>query len=746
MSKTQHRAMPTAVAEGAIRRLSGLPESAVRVSITERIGDGFRVLSADGVLTIVASGAGSAVAGYAAFARRTGAAHVSRLGTRPIGGELPAKATVSGDAAMGHRIAYNLTVGGYTTPFYDWAQWEHEIDLLAAGGVTAAHLTLGQELVLLRTFLQCGYEEQEILRWLGPPSHQPWLWLNNIQNFGRGTSRTLVEDRARLARKVIERMRDLDIVPILPGFSGTVPPDFTKRWTDTRTVPQGRWFKDVVGPVRPDWLDSTTDAYAAVAEIFYAEQRAAFGTTGMWAVDLVHEGGHTGGTDLGSAARGVQKAMTAADPDATWVMQAWSGNPRRELLDAIDTDRVIVLDITGEHHGEDGFGPAPWAWGILPNYGGRTGLYGDLEAVAALPRRWRGESRLPGLVGMANMAEGTANNPILWDLFNDLTWADEPLDLREWVREWTASRYGAADAQADEAWQILMATAYGPWRHMHQGGLPAETLQALAGVPVDASHVHGAPEFAETLVQVADAMSEALPPYACTDSVIAAVPSLDANQASLLGPSALAYPEGALIPALRALLGAAERLDSPGMRYDLVDVARQVAEDVARTALRLVADAARSGDVKAYDAAARRLLVLIDAQEAVLSTNEHFLLGSWLADAQAWGSDEEEGHYLSMEAKRLLTSWGYEDATVLAEYATRSWAGLVGDYYRSRWALWLDEVRQTLVGGKTQPVDWYARADQWSRAHTVYPDRPSGDPRSAAAAVLDLAIRITENP
>ncbi|MFE0420268.1 alpha-N-acetylglucosaminidase TIM-barrel domain-containing protein [Streptomyces tendae] len=81
--------------------------------------------------------------------------------------------------------------------------------------------------------------------------------------------------------------------------------------------------------------------------------------------------------------------------DATWVMHAWSGKPRQGLLDAIDTDRVIVLDITGEHHREDGFGPAPWAWGILPNYGGRTNLYGDLEAVAALPRLWRGESQLP---------------------------------------------------------------------------------------------------------------------------------------------------------------------------------------------------------------------------------------------------------------------------------------------------------------------------------------------------------------
>ncbi|PSM39069.1 hypothetical protein C6Y14_34205 [Streptomyces dioscori] len=741
MTEYQHSASPAAAAQAAVRRLSGLPEHAVRVTITTQINDGFHVRSSGDILVITASGAGSAVAGYASFARRTGVAHVSRLGTRPVDRDLPEAAEVSGDALFDRRVAYNLTVGGYTTPFYDWAQWEHEIDLLAAGGVNAAHLTLGQELAYLNTFLRYGYDEQEILQWLGPPSHQPWLWLNNIQNFGRGISRALVNNRATLARRVIEQMQELDICPILPGFSGTVPPDFSKHHAGARTVPQGRWFKDVAGPIRPDWLDTTTHAYASVATTFYREQRAAFGTTGMWAVDLIHEGGSTGGTDLGSAACGVQKAMTAANPDATWVMQAWAGNPRRELLDAIDTDRVLVLDLTGEHHHEDGFGGTDWVLGILPNYGGRTALYGDLADVAALPLQWRHGHRAPGLVGLANMAEGVGNNPVLWDLFNDLTWAGQPIDLRSWVQEWTASRYGAADPQANEAWRILLRTAYGPWRHGTQGGLPAETVQALAGIPVDAAEVHGAPEFAATLLQVEDAMTEAVPPYASTDSVIAAVPSLDANQASLMGPRAAAYPDGALIPALRALLDAAERLDSPGMSYDLVDLARQVADDVARTALHTVASAARSRDLKAFDDATRHLLDLIDAQDVVLATNEHFLLGRWLADAQAWGADEEESRYLSMEAKRLLTSWGYEDSAVLAEYATRSWAGLVGGYYRARWSLWLNEVRATLVGGTTKPVNWYIRADQWNRAETTYPDRPYGDTRSAAAAVLALAVR-----
>jgi alpha-N-acetylglucosaminidase len=144
---------------------------------------------------------------------------------------------------------------------------------------------------------------------------------------------------------------------------------------------------------------------------------------------------------------------------------------------------------------------------------------------------------------------------------------------------------------------------------------------------------------------------------------------------------------------------------------------------------------------EAYDAAARRLLDLIDAQEAVLGTNEHFLLGTWLADARAWGADEAEGDYLAIEAKRLLTSWGNEDATGPGRQSRATPGPVCGPYYRSRWALWLGEVRATLDGATTQPVDWYIRADQFNRADITHPDHPAGDTRLAAAAVLDLAVR-----
>ncbi|MGH3585279.1 MAG: alpha-N-acetylglucosaminidase TIM-barrel domain-containing protein, partial [Pseudonocardia sp.] len=285
----------------------------------------FGVDAAGGRLRIRASDGVAAMSAYAAYARRTGLASVSRFGIRPITGELVEGISIEKECRFPVRVAHNITVGGYTTPYFDWDQWQRELDLLAAAGVNTVQLTLGQEAVWLDTFRRFGYRREEVLSWIAPPSHQPWQWLNNIEYFGAGTSLQLVEGRVELANRVLVRMRELGMRAILPGFSGTVPRGFAARNPGSRTIPQGKWFLDLGGPERPDWLASNTQCYDAVADVFYAEQHRLFGAGGMWSVDLLHEGGTAGEVPLAEAARGVEAGMRRADPGYTWVVQAWLG-------------------------------------------------------------------------------------------------------------------------------------------------------------------------------------------------------------------------------------------------------------------------------------------------------------------------------------------------------------------------------------------------------------------------------------
>jgi alpha-N-acetylglucosaminidase len=730
-------------ARAAIQRLSGLPQAAIEVRLEPGPEERFDVSAAGGRLIIAASTPVAAVTGYAQFARTTGAGSVSRSGVRPLAA-IPDDAHHSATASVARRVAYNMTVGGYTTPFFSWSDWERELDLLAASGVNAAHLTLGQEAVWLDSFAQFGYTETELLAWIVPPSHQAWQWLNNIQGYGGGTSRELVESRAELARRVLARMDELGITPILPGFSGTVPPGLADRIPGAEIVPQGRWFADVAGPMRPDWLDTATPEYGRVAAAFYASQHRLFGVGGTWAVDLLHEGGKLGSGSLSDAATGVEAAMRAADPDYTWVVQGWGGNPRQELLDALDGEHLLILDLVGEHWKKmDGYRGVPWVWGILPNYGGRNGLYGDLSAVAAAPAELFSGTDAGNLVGITDMAEGVANNPVLWDLLHDIAWTREPIDLEAWMTAWVTARYGRADRNALAAWETIRRHAYGPWRIPETAPIPVETAVAMMGLPVDAANVAGEkPESPFDGMGAGEGEFEDFQIYAATDSIVNAVPSLDANQASSVGPRVLGYPADALRPALAELIAASDDLEwTPSFHYDLVDVARQVLVDTARLVLPRVKAAFEAADATVFEAHAAEFLELVDLLDDVLAGHPEFRLDTWTTAAAATTDDPAEQARVVGWTIRLLTVWGEREDGFLIEYATRDWAGLVGDYYRSRWERWFGELARVLRGEPTSAIDWYEHAEQWIESGAWAAAPSVTDPLVTARRALEFAER-----
>ena len=55
--------------------------------------------------------------------------------------------------------------------------------------------------------------------------------------------------------------------------------------------------------------------------------------------------GESGDVPVSEAALDVQDALEKAHPGARWMMLAWQGNPRQELLSGVDRDKLLVIDI-----------------------------------------------------------------------------------------------------------------------------------------------------------------------------------------------------------------------------------------------------------------------------------------------------------------------------------------------------------------------------------------------------------------
>ncbi|MBB4894716.1 alpha-N-acetylglucosaminidase [Streptomyces olivoverticillatus] len=679
-------------AAAALARLLPRHHGQVTFRTVRRPGgaDAFRVSGQSGRITVEGSTPAVQLTGLHWYLRHVAHAHFSWAGEQTqLPERLPAvRSPLAREANVAHRFVLNDTNDGYTGPYHGWDYWERELDVLALHGFNEVLVYTGADAVYHRTFLEHGYSDAELRRWVPGPAHQPWWLLQNMASFGGPVSRELLDRRAALAQKIVRRLRELGMTPVLPGYYGTVPPGFAERNKGARTVPQGDWG----GFRRPDWLDPRTPHFARVAQTFYRVQQDLCGESTLYKMDLLHEGGNPGDVPVGAAARAVEKALRTAHPDATWAILGWQENPRREIVDAVDRDRMLVLDGISDHYPnvtdrEADWAGTPYAFGSIWNFGGHTALGANAPDWAELYHRWRTKEG-SALSGIALMPEAADNNPAGLALFADLAWSDAPVDLRDWFTRWPGYRYGGEDAHAVRAWDVLRRTAYGTSR--------------------------------------TDGWSEQ------ADGLFGARPDLAVNRAGTWSPRRLRYDAAEFDKALPALLAVAPALrGSSAYRHDLLDVARQSIANRSRQLLPRIKAAYDDGNRTRFGELTRQWLDWMDLLEQAVATSESHLLGRWIADARSWGSSDAERDRLAADALSLLTVWGPRasaDGGKLHDYANREWSGLVGGLYRLRWKTYFTELDAALAAGRApRPVDWYAVEDHWARSRPTTRTRPAGD-------------------
>ncbi|MFD9904137.1 alpha-N-acetylglucosaminidase [Streptomyces sp. NPDC059063] len=690
-------------AAAAARRL--LPRHADQLAFEALPGtrDTFRVSGERGAVVIAGSTPAVQLKGLYHYLKHSARANITWAGRQlDLPKLLPDPGrTTTRRANVPHRFVLNDTNDGYTNAYHDWSYWERELDVLALHGYNEVLVYVGADAVYHRVFQEFGYGDAELRAWVPGPAHQPWWLLQNMAAFPHPVSRQLLARRARLGRRIADRLRELGMTPVLPGYFGTVPPDFAGRNPGARTVPQGNW----VGFRRPDWLDPRTDAFARVAAAFYRVQNDLFGPSTMYKMDLLHEGGKPGDVPVGEAARAVEKALRAAHPGAVWVILGWQHNPPKALTDAVDKDRMLVVDGLSDRFPtvtdrEADWGSTPYTFGSIWNFGGHTALGANTPDWAALYERWRTKDGST-LRGISLMPEAADNNPAAFELFSELAWHDGDLDLEEWFRQWATTRYGGVDHSAQAAWDALRRTCYGTTR--------------------------------------ADSWAEG------ADGLFGARPSLTVASAASWSPKAMRYEPDDFAPALGHLLSVRKELrGSSAYRRDLLDVARQALSNRSRVLLPQIRDAYEQRDTARFDRLTRTWLGHVDLLDRLVATDARQLLGRWVADARAWGADARERDRLAYDQLSLLTVWGTRagaDAG-LKDYANREWAGLVGGLYRLRWRTYFDGLRAALDEGREpEPVDWFALEDRWTRDPGRLAVRPAGDTYAVAKKVRDALDR-----
>ena len=717
----------------------GISRNRIDLRIVAAARPFYQVQVRGGRLRVEGSSPVAVVRGTYAYLNRLGLLAVSWEGNRAV--PIPPLAEYRGprvESPFLSRAYLNTCTYGYTTPWWNWRRWEREIDWMAAHGIDMPLALEGQEYVWRALWREQGLDDATIGRSLSAAPFLPWQRMGNIEGYRAPLQPGWIEKKHALQLRILAGMRALGMTPVLPAFAGYVPKAFAERHPEAKIYRMRAWE----GFHETYWLDPSDPLFAKLATRFLQLYRAAYGPGDHYLADAFNEmvppiaedGSDANSSSYGdssanrAAARAaalpadvrdrrlaaygerLYRSITAAAPNATWVMQGWLFGADKSFwipdaiaafLSRVPDTGMLILDIGNDRYpgvwrDTKAFDGKPWIYGYVHNYGGSNPVYGDLQyyrddigAIVANPAHGR-------LNGFGLFPEGLHTNSVVYEQAYDLAWNNGEASLTDWLARYTRARYGKTAPQTVAAWQDIVAGTY----------------RTRYWTPRWWKDRAGAYLFFKR-------------------------PSLDGDN----------YPEAPGDPAqlrrgIEGLLQQARASHAAGLfSFDLVDFTRHYASLSLDAALRQAIADYKAGRVAAGDRSVARVRALALAIDHMIGAQPESL-AHWITDARAYADTPQEAKAYTADAKAQVTIWGGDGN--LTDYASKAWQGMYADYYLPRWALFLNALRAAAVTGK--PFDEAATRQailgwekHWVADGTVYRQVRPKDPIGEARALMRIA-------
>ncbi|TMW96592.1 hypothetical protein EJD97_007133 [Solanum chilense] len=645
----------------------------------------------------------------------------------------------------------NVVTSSYSYVWWDWQRWEKEIDWMALQGINLPLAFTGQEAIWQKVFLDYNITTQELNNFFGGPAFLAWARMGNLHAWGGPLSQNWLNIQLALQKRILSRMQELGMTPVLPSFSGNVPAALKKIFPSANITRLGDW-NTVSGDSR--WcctflLSPSDPLFIEIGEAFIQKQIKEYGhITDIYNCDTFNE--NTPPTDdptyISSLGSAVFKAMSKANSNAVWLMQGWLfysdskywKPPQMEaLLHSVPRGKMIVLDLFADvkpiWKSSSQFYGTPYIWCMLHNFGGNIEMYGVLDAVASGPIDAR-TSENSTMVGVGMCMEGIEHNPVVYELMPEMAFRGGNFQLQGWLKSYSRRRYGKVNDQIEAAWEILYHTIYNC-----TDGIAFHNTDYIVKFPdwdpsgktetgisgTDMSNQNGMQQLAGFQWNRRFLFSE---------------------RSSSLPKPHLWYSTEDVIKALKLFLDAGKELSgSLTYRYDLVDLTRQSLSKLANQVYLDAISAFHHEDVKALSLNSQKFLQLIKDIDKLLAADDNFLLGTWLESAKNLAMNSDEMKQYEWNARTQITMWydnGKYNQSKLHDYANKFWSGLLEAYYLPRASMYFKLLSRSLE----EKVDfnllewrkeWIAYSNKWQESKELYPVKAKGDALAIATVLYE---------
>lgn len=602
----------------------------------------------DGVLTVKGSSGVALCRGFYDFVKSQGTGISTWSGSRfekPSVTSVPERSVTS--PYRDHQYM-NVVTYGYTTPYWDQARWDKEIDWMALHGIDMPLVLIAQEAVYRMVFKDMGLSDAEIDEWEVGPAHLPWMRMGNLagNSFDGPLSKAWNEGQIALAKHVINRLRRLGMKPIFPAFGGFVPPKFTQHHSGTTEATGWEWVPQSLRNYR---LNPSSPAFVEVGRRFIAKWDSIFGAGRYYLSDSFNEmkipQDKALMTQYGDS---IYHSIRSANPEAVWVMQGWTlsyqlGSWQNGIFEAlvknVPDDKFMMLYMATDYRNNlwetyPAFYGKQWVWSVLPNMGGKTAMTGYIDKYANDRRTpWSSPNR-GNLTGYGFGPEGVENNEILYELITDGGWTSQHQDINvsNWLKQYSLCRYGEY-TEAQKAYHDgLRKSVYNSFRDHPQFGWQVRTN-------------------------------------------ITGMGSVNQNED---------YYKG--VEALFANVDALKQRKSPLLQHDLVEAAALYCSGKIERLNTRIQSAIDQSQPQLADSLLHVLETLMTDMDRALTCHPLYNLTHWEQLAQDMGTNAAEKKRYAQNARRIVSTWiqPHNRTEPVNDYSCRVWAGLVRDYYMPR--------------------------------------------------------------
>ncbi|MEJ2445177.1 MAG: alpha-N-acetylglucosaminidase [Exilibacterium sp.] len=711
------RTQEALAARAVLQRVSGASLNNLKLKLIAGNSDQdwYQVFVQDGVATVYGSSVSALSYGAYHYLRDTGALSVSWEGKRVA---IPERFSTANEhtsktySPFGQRVYLNVCAYGYSLPWWDWQRWEQEIDWMALHGINAVVAMEGQEYVWQKLWREFAITDTELGNYFSGPAFTPWQRMGNIEAHMGPLPQSWIDKKHALQMKILQRLRELGIEPVVPAFGGYVPKQFAEKYPDAKIYKMQPWtgFKE-----ETYWLDPADPLFAKVARRFIEIYNETYGENSYYLSDSFNEmlppvSEDNRYRDLAAYGEAIYQSIHQVVPEAVWVMQGWMfGSDKKfwdlpsiqAFLSKVPNERTLVHDIGNDRYhvwkGANAFYQKPWVFGYIHNYGGSNPVYGNFNYYRQQITELLASGDSGNLAGFGVFPEGIHNNSVVYEYLYDLPWEGGAKSPTEWLEGYTRARYGHNSEALTSAWKLLQESVFSTqywtprWWHDAAGAYLLFKRPETAIVEFE-SH----PGDIEKLGR-----------------------------------------------AVEALLAMADQFkNSPLYLYDLVDFYRHYMTLRIDYLLKDTVSAYQNGNITRGDLLSAKVSELTQGLDLLLGLQRDSL-ASWIDAAKNYGTTPRESQYYIENAKAQITVWG---GPKLKDYASKAWQGMYKDFYLPRWKQFFAALKASAESG-TAFDEEKVRADigtwerQWVKADTVYRRQT---PQAPLALMKSLLTRLGE--